>query len=81
MFNRAGTLIAAVIAGLFGWAVATAFLAFLLDAIVSGGKLSWDYYGRLDLIIVIPCAAVMLPSWLFVSLFVYAKLRRNTPAK
>ena len=81
MFNRMGVVIAAVIVGLLGWAAATAFFAFLLDAIVSGGNLSWDYFGHLDLIIVIPCAFVMLPSWLFVSLFAYANLRHRNPVR
>jgi hypothetical protein len=79
MIKRMGVLFAAVIAGLFGWVAATAFFVVVLDAIV--GNFNRDYYGRLDLIMAIPCAAVMLPSWLFVSLFAYAKLRPNAPAK
>jgi phosphotransferase system glucose/maltose/N-acetylglucosamine-specific IIC component len=78
MSNRIGALIAAVIAGLLGWAAATAFLALLLEAVL-WGDLSWHYYARLTVVMVIPCAAVMLPSWFFVSLFAYARFRSKSP--
>jgi hypothetical protein len=79
MLNRIGAVIAAIVAGLFGWAAATAFFVIVLDLIV--GNFSRDSYGHLDLIMAIPCGAVMLPSWLYFSLFAYARLRPSAPAR
>jgi hypothetical protein len=77
MFDRIDALIAAVIAGLLGWAVATALITFLVRAILYPRYLT--HLGLFELLLAIPCGITMLPSWLFVSLFAYAHLRREAP--